>query len=80
MTSRSTAALLAVLLVLCSCKRNAQQIEWAKNATGGDPERGKAALTHYGCVACHAIDGVLESDATIGPPLTRMAAYLYSFK
>ena len=70
-------ALLVGLLALGACNRGAQQIDWAKNATGGDPERGKSALTSYGCVACHTIDGIRSSDATVGPPLTKMASRTY---
>jgi cytochrome c len=45
--------------------------------TGGDPARGKIAIRHYGCIACHTVDGIRESDALVGPPLTRMASRSY---
>jgi cytochrome c len=40
----------------------------------GSPTRGRALISKYGCPSCHR---VLTSEATIGPPLTRMAARTY---
>lgn len=50
--------------------------EWASEVTGGDPQRGKAAIQKYGCAACHTIDGI-SSEALVGPGLTRMAGRNY---
>ena len=40
---------------------------------GGDPHRGKAAISVYGCGTCHTVPGVRGADALVAPPLTRMA-------
>jgi cytochrome c1 len=45
--------------------------------TGGNPQRGKAALSKYGCSACHTIPGVRGADALVGPPLTKMGSRSY---
>lgn len=36
---------------------------------GGDAGRGQRLLNEYGCQSCHTIPGVLEANATVGPPL-----------
>lgn len=41
--------------------------------TGGNPDRGQTAIQTYGCAACHTIPGINGADATVGPPLTRIA-------
>jgi len=41
--------------------------------TGGDPGRGRAAIPKYGCQTCHTIPGVIGADASVGPPLTKLA-------
>lgn len=40
---------------------------------GGEPERGKASIQRYGCIACHTIPGVAGHGSNVGPPLTKMA-------
>lgn len=40
-------------------------------------ERGRHAIVTYGCIACHTVDGISESKALVGPPLTRMAGRVY---
>jgi cytochrome c len=65
-----------VLIALTGCKPNDAAKDWAADATGGTPERGKDAIGKYGCAACHTIDGI-SSEAMVGPPLTRMAARSY---
>jgi cytochrome c2 len=37
---------------------------------GGDPNRGKQLIEHYGCGSCHTIPGVRGARALVGPPLT----------
>ena len=49
----------------------------AAELTGGDPDRGIAAITRYGCGSCHTMPGVRGADATVGPPLTRIARRSY---
>jgi cytochrome c1 len=36
---------------------------------GGNAERGKVALSTYGCGSCHAIPGIRTARGTVGPPL-----------
>ena len=43
-------------------------------ADAGDPRRGRQAMQQYACVTCHAIPGVVGSQAPVGPPLARVAA------
>lgn len=66
----------AILLALTACGPSTEERRWAANLTGGDPGRGKIAIQHYGCIACHTIDG-MRSQAVVGPPLTRMASRSY---
>jgi cytochrome c2 len=40
---------------------------------GGSADRGRQAMTEYGCNACHTIPGVTRADATVGPPLVDWA-------
>lgn len=40
----------------------------------GDPERGHELFSSYGCVACHAIEGVRGADARVGPRLDDLAS------
>lgn len=63
-------------LSFVACKPSSETRLWASNATGGNPDHGKAAILKYGCTACHTIDGV-SSEAVVGPPLTRMASRSY---
>jgi cytochrome c2 len=44
---------------------------------GGDPERGKLAITTYGCGACHVVPGVRGANGLVGPPLTQFARRAY---
>lgn len=39
----------------------------------GDVERGRQALSHYACSACHTIPGVAGSSPNVGPPLKGLA-------
>ncbi len=74
--------MMLLIAFLCSglfagCGPSSEDARWAADATGGDPARGKAAIRHYGCLACHTIDGMHDSQALVGPPLTRMAGRSY---
>jgi cytochrome c2 len=42
-----------------------------------DPQAGRAALTAYGCGACHTIPGVEYADARVGPSLAGLAEQSY---
>jgi len=66
---------LALLLLLAGCGGQAQRM--AAALTGGDPSRGRSALRAHGCGSCHDIPGVRGAQATVGPPLSRLARRQY---
>lgn len=45
----------------------------ARRLTGGDPERGRAAILRHGCATCHTIPGVPGADGKVGPSLAGLA-------
>jgi putative membrane protein len=49
----------------------------ANRITGGDADRGKAAIERYGCGACHTIPGIRAANGLVGPPLTGVASRTY---
>ena len=55
----------------------AQSRKVAAEMTGGDPDRGAAAIDAYGCASCHTIPGVPGSKARVGPPLDYMGTRSY---
>jgi cytochrome c2 len=63
------------LLTFTSCERNNMGRVAAPN--GGDIERGRQAIRHYGCPACHTIPGVPGADGLVGPPLAGIASRVY---
>ncbi len=42
-----------------------------------DRQRGKQALSQYGCTGCHQIAGIVGPDIRVGPPLRNVAAQKY---
>jgi len=42
-------------------------------AVAGNPERGRTALSQYGCATCHDIPGVVGAAAPVGPPLAAVS-------
>jgi cytochrome c len=63
------------LMLMCACGRPGDGS--ARELTGGDPERGVAAIGRYGCGSCHEIPGIRRANGTVGPPLTRIASRSY---
>lgn len=61
--------LLGSVLVLAACGT----YDTTPKVAGGDPTRGRVALQGYGCEACHAIPGVGNTNAMVGPPLEHFA-------
>ena len=45
--------------------------------TGGNPIRGKALISRYGCGGCHSISGVPQAAGTVGPPLSGIGSRTY---
>ena len=70
-------ALVSLVALVAACGPSKEARRWASNVTGGDPSRGRTAIQHYGCLACHTIDGMRQSQALVGPPLTRFAGRSY---
>lgn len=72
-----TALILVVLLALSGVYGVGREIvqqrhETAVQAhrlTGGDPDRGEAAIGKYGCGACHQIPGIPGARGRVGPSL-----------
>jgi putative membrane protein len=70
-------ALLPLALAAGSACRQIPYAEEVREATGGDPYRGRERIHHYGCDSCHTIPGIPTADATVGPPLTAVARRVY---
>jgi cytochrome c oxidase assembly factor CtaG/cytochrome c2 len=49
----------------------------AEAVTGGRVSHGAAAIGKYGCGACHTIPRIAGANATVGPPLDRIAMRTY---
>lgn len=54
-----------------------QLVQSAQAATGGDTEKGKSAITRYGCATCHTIPGIKGADALVAPSLEHVASRSY---
>lgn len=70
---RALLAWLAVAIVALGACSGGQLVSPPGERLRGDPDLGLAAITDYGCAACHTIPGVPGARATVGPPLTRWA-------
>ena len=62
-------------LLSTACDRSDDRV--ARELTGGEPRKGKAAIVKYGCDTCHSIPGILTATATVGPPLSQIALRSY---
>jgi cytochrome c len=72
-----TALILGLLLAVASVyglgreivqKRHETAVQ-AHRLTGGDSDRGEAAIGKYGCGACHEIPGIPGARGRVGPSL-----------
>jgi cytochrome c len=70
-----TALCLLFACALSSCDRDAERA--AAEMTGGTPSRGRAAISRYGCSACHTVPGVSGANGLVGPPLGQVASRVY---
>ena len=66
---------LVAVLALSGCSD--EGMKHPRLFTGGDPDRGKTALTSYGCVACHTIPGVRGANSLTAPPLIGISQRSY---
>lgn len=64
-----------VVSLVAGCRPSATSE--ASIIAGGDIERGRSAIGKYGCAACHTIPGIRGANATVGPPLDRIAVRSY---
>ena len=64
------------LAALTSCQQ-AELERKAEAMTGGSPQRGRAAISKYGCGTCHTIPGVHGATALVGPNLDQVASRMY---
>lgn len=70
--SANPATLAALVLSACgSHQGTVRQVE------DGDPLRGRRAMEHFDCGACHAIPGVRGATGRVGPTLHGYAARPY---
>jgi cytochrome c2 len=44
---------------------------------GGDPARGRQAIAHHGCGACHVIGGIRHAEGRVGPRLLGLREQIY---
>ena len=67
--------LILVIALATGCSSSARR-EGA-TVTGGDPNRGVAAIGRYGCGSCHTIRGINGAVGLVGPPLTGVGDRMY---
>ncbi|MDQ4081177.1 MAG: cytochrome c oxidase assembly protein, partial [Gemmatimonadota bacterium] len=73
--ARTTLGPLVVLvLVLAGCT---DRLEEGGNMLGGNPERGRAAVRQYGCIACHSIPRMEGDQPSVGPSLAGFGGRAY---
>ena len=75
--ARRLPLLLLVITSLAVSGCGVSSMREAETLTGGNVRRGRAAIAKYGCGTCHTITGVRAANATVGPPLDRIAARMY---
>jgi putative membrane protein len=49
----------------------------AARLTGGNPQRGAAAVRRFGCGACHVVPGIPGAAGRVGPPLAGVGGRSY---
>ena len=67
--------LISLLFLLSSCSNDAERE--ARAMTGGEPARGREAISRYGCSTCHTVPGVAGANGLVGPPLSQIASRVY---
>ena len=61
------------VLITCGCEPQPRR----NSVSTGDPQRGAAAISRYGCGSCHTIAKLRYAHGLVGPPLTNMNARMY---
>jgi mono/diheme cytochrome c family protein len=67
----------ALLVFLAGCDNRSDDRTASIMTGGGEPHRGRTAISAYGCGTCHTVPGVRGADALVGPPLTSMGQRSY---
>jgi cytochrome c len=75
MSVRGRMLLLLFVLTACGCQQWAQPTD--SSSDSANPERGKIAISHYGCASCHTIPGIRGAIGLVGPSLDRIASRTY---
>ncbi|MFL5615026.1 MAG: c-type cytochrome [Gemmatimonadaceae bacterium] len=73
---RMVTTLLLLSLGVTACNE-ASGRETRYAVSGGDADRGKAAIEMYGCGSCHTIPGVRDANGLVGPPLMMWSRRTY---
>jgi putative membrane protein len=73
-TAPGVAIAIAVSVALTACGPTSAP---DRVVSGGDPARGRRAVTAYGCGACHVVPGVREARGRVGPSLAGLAERPY---
>ena len=73
--SHTLVVLACALLPLAGCRTSSAQV--GRAVTGGDAQRGAAAIARYGCGSCHTIGGLVDAHGLVGPPLTGLRDRMY---
>nr|WP_210261117.1 cytochrome C [Enterovirga sp. DB1703] len=67
----------AAALAWQAWRSQSQAIAVAKALTRGEPGKGPALITKYGCGGCHTIPGAPGADGKVAGPLGGMRARVY---
>ena len=70
-------AVLAMVAVALSACTGGRALSMAPLSTGGNPQRGAALISDYGCGHCHTIPGIRAADGVVGPPLFFFSRRVY---
>jgi len=66
--------LIGAALLVCAAASGCGQPPSASNGKQvGDPSRGAALISWYGCGTCHSVPGVPGANTLVGPPLDHFA-------
>lgn len=67
------AATIALSIAVAAVGCGGSEADDRRRVPGGDPDRGKALLSTFGCAGCHEIPGVVGRHLLVGPPLSGFA-------
>jgi cytochrome c oxidase assembly factor CtaG/cytochrome c2 len=75
--ARRFLAILTIISAVAAAGCGAAATADAEAVTGGRVKQGAVAIGKYGCGACHTIPRMPGANATVGPPLDRLALRTY---